>query len=43
MNGRAIAAADGVREALEHFRAELDLMPTTGVTSLGEIDRSTLV
>ena len=41
--GRAIAAADGVREVLEHFRAELDLMmATTGVTSIAEIDRSTL-
>lgn len=41
--GLAIAGADGVREVLEHFRAELDLMmATTGVTSIAEIDRSTL-
>lgn len=41
--GLAIAGADGVREVLEHFRAELDLMmATTGVTSIAEIDSSML-
>lgn len=41
--GLALAGADGVREVLENFRAELDLMmATTGVTSIAEIDSSML-
>lgn len=42
--GLALAGADGVREVLEHFRAELDLMmATTGVTRISQIDGSMLV
>lgn len=41
--GLALAGADGVREVLENFRAELDLMmATTGVASIAEIDSSML-
>ena len=40
-HGLALAGAHGVREVLENFRAELDLMmATTGVASIAEIDSS---
>lgn len=42
--GLALGGAEGVRQVLEGFRAELDLtMALSGVTSIGEITAETLV
>ncbi|TWP33972.1 alpha-hydroxy-acid oxidizing protein [Leekyejoonella antrihumi] len=42
--GLALAGEQGVREVLEHFRAELDLtMAVAGVTAIDQITRDTLV